>query len=590
MKNVLPTFFRSFKGRIIVPTMLILLALAIFISFYLSAIFSAYSEHLILEKVSVNANTLDRYLDEARLNTITAAVSLTNDPKVIQAIAKRDRKEILRLLETAPELYRVNYFSITDAVGTIIARTNEPNTFGDSVADLETISGAMAGQVVSAFEDGKTVRVSIRTAVPAKDSNGKLVGIISAGVRFDDDKEVETLKELMNSEVTVFLGNKRVATTITRFGGRVVGTLLDPKVARIVLEEKSEYDGNIHILGENYKTHYKPLINNAGEAFAAIVLASPLSGLKAASNKLVRRGLAICVIGLAVASTVLSYFLTIVSRPITILSNDTKHIASGHLGLDVQFQKDDEIGQLGKSLQNVVIIIRKLIEGINTMIYEHEHGNTEYCIDTEPFQGDYKVLAVNILDLAVLGIRDQLTGLANRRSFDNRLEIAWLHGIREKTPTSLLIIDIDNFRNYNDTYGHHQGDMALKTTANSICNCIKRDIDFVARWGSDKFIVLMPNTDTRGALSVAERVRTEISTATIPVIESIQSHKRKPKNIKALHEESLTACIGVSSQIPMKNTSVDDLLAGADEALMRAKESGNKNKIALKNDKTVAIF
>lgn len=586
------TFFKSFRGKIIFPTMLVLLALSVFTSFYLSIRFSAFTGNIVQEKIAANANSLNQYLQDAESNTVAAAISVAKDPQVIQAVGRRDRSGILKLVNSMPEIYRVSYLTFTDAKGVAIARTHEPDTFGDSLVGIYNIDGALEGRVSKSYATGGTIRLGIRTGVPIRDSGGRIIGAVSAGVRFDDDKEVERLKEMLGTEVTIFLEDKRIATTITRHGSRVVGTTLESRIAKTVLGEGQEYTGNARILGEDYMSYYKPIFNSDGQAFAAIFIGAPLAEMKSGANELVRSGLAMSIIGLAIAMVLQFLIIASVSRPISTLSRDTTHIAAGHLGLNVHINNEDEVGQLGKSIQEVVLIIRKLIEEINTMIYEHDHGNTDYCIDIDRFEGDYRILAANILDLAVLGIRDQLTGLANRRSFDNRLNIEWIRGIREKTATSLLIIDLDNFRHYNDTFGHHQGDAVLKAISMAICHCLKRDVDYVARWGSDKFIVLMPSTDARGALSVAERIRKEIEMIEFPDQKDHQIHQASQghaDNQKAAETENLTACIGVCSQIPMKNTSVDELVINADEALIKAKESG-KNRVALKNEKTIAIF
>ncbi|MDR0330778.1 MAG: diguanylate cyclase, partial [Chitinispirillales bacterium] len=104
-----------------------------------------------------------------------------------------------------------------------------------------------------------------------------------------------------------------------------------------------------------------------------------------------------------------------------------------------------------------------------------------------------------------LSMIDQLTEIANRRSFDNRLNQEWRRAIREKTPISLLMLDIDKFKTYNDTYGHLQGDIILRAVAKEIERSLKRPADFAARWGGEEFAALLGNTDAPGALKVAER-------------------------------------------------------------------------------------
>ena len=116
-----------------------------------------------------------------------------------------------------------------------------------------------------------------------------------------------------------------------------------------------------------------------------------------------------------------------------------------------------------------------------------------------------------------LSLLDQLTGIANRRSFDERLRLEWGRAIRTETPISILILDLDNFKTYNDTYGHMQGDMLLQAVAKLFAHELKRAGDFIARWGGEEFIALLAHTDWGGALDVAERIRMHVEDAVIPL-------------------------------------------------------------------------
>jgi len=212
-----------------------------------------------------------------------------------------------------------------------------------------------------------------------------------------------------------------------------------------------------------------------------------------------------------------------------------------------------------------VSILHKLLESIHVMIAEHEKGNIDYRFNTEEFLGDYKILAESVLELADFGMKDQLTGIPNRRSFDNRLDLEWKRAVREKAPISILIIDVDKFKNYNDTFGHQQGDAALQTVAMTIKQSVKRSIDFAARWGGEEFVVLLPATDSDGALKVAEKIRAAIENSIVPCDDD------KGKKI--------TVSIGASSRIPSKDALISELINKADSALYKAKETGRNRAV-----------
>ena len=163
---------------------------------------------------------------------------------------------------------------------------------------------------------------------------------------------------------------------------------------------------------------------------------------------------------------------------------------------------------------------------------------------------------------------DQLTKIPNRRSFDVKLQDEWNHAVRNKTPISILIADIDFFKNYNDKYGHLQGDTALQAISKVFKKTLKRSLDFVARWGGEEFIFLLPNTQQSGALGLAEKIRAGVESLDIP---------------SAGGMTNLTLSIGVNSLIPASNDSVDVFLSGADEALYSAKRNG-RNKVCFFGD------
>ena len=164
-----------------------------------------------------------------------------------------------------------------------------------------------------------------------------------------------------------------------------------------------------------------------------------------------------------------------------------------------------------------------------------------------------------------LSLEDALTGIPNRRRFDSAMETEWKSAIREKTPISLLMIDIDNFKRFNDDYGHQQGDMTLKTVAGIIKSSVKRPNDLAARWGGEEFTALLPKTDIDGALIVAENIRSKIENAEIPSVNGAEPLK-------------VTVSIGVSSITPAVKDSIFDFIRQADSALYNAKETG-RNKV-----------
>ena len=553
-------FKKSFKLKIIIPTVAIFVLLLIIINIFLSIRFSEISAELISDKLLVNANSLSQYLDNSTSNTRAAAVSMARYPRVARAFQERDREALLEIFTLAQELYGVNYFTLTDADGVVLARTHYPESYNDSVLNQQNVMDAKNGRVSSYFETGTLVQVSIRTGAPVYDADGTLIGIISAGIRFDTDDTVHSLKELLNSDVTVFLNDAKIATTISRDGHSLVGTKMDPHVANVVIGERREFSGEVEIFGERYASFYKPLFNAHNEAFATFFAGTPVEELIDRTNKYILDGITIGLIGLIVSVVLLYIIVSAISKPIIVLSQNMADIANGNLTVDIDVKNEDEIGALGKSLQKVAFILHKLLEGIKEMISEHERGNVAYSLNAEEFNGGYRTLVNDILALSTISTTDKLTDIPNRRSFDNRMVLEWNRAMRDKTPLSLMLMDLDHFKRYNDSFGHQQGDLALQTIAASITHILRRSTDFAARWGGEEFVVLLPVTDSEHAVHIAETVRAGIETTIIPCVKD--------------GADKVTVSIGVNTLIPTKDCSIDSFLEAADSALYKAKEAG----------------
>ncbi|MGI5879004.1 MAG: diguanylate cyclase domain-containing protein [Syntrophomonadaceae bacterium] len=163
-------------------------------------------------------------------------------------------------------------------------------------------------------------------------------------------------------------------------------------------------------------------------------------------------------------------------------------------------------------------------------------------------------------------IVDTLTGIANRRYFDKQLNGEWLRGRRNNTPLSLIIVDIDNFKLYNDNYGHLNGDKCLHRVAQALQNGVKRPTDLVARYGGEEFAILLPETELEGAAMLAESLRQQIINLSLP-------HAYSPVY------NQVTISLGVATVFP-HNIPASILVERADKALYRAKRNG-RNRVAL---------
>lgn len=178
------------------------------------------------------------------------------------------------------------------------------------------------------------------------------------------------------------------------------------------------------------------------------------------------------------------------------------------------------------------------------------------------------------LALEQIATHDSLTGLANRRLFERSLEIEFARGARQVSPVSLIMLDIDFFKRYNDAYGHVAGDHCLMQVAQVVKTCCQRKADLAVRYGGEEFAVLLPDTDINGALAIAGQIRRS-------VIDKHIIHSGSPTGY-------LTVSLGCYAFIPSGNDSLETFIHRADAALYQAKNAGRNRAAVLSLDSGIA--
>ena len=177
----------------------------------------------------------------------------------------------------------------------------------------------------------------------------------------------------------------------------------------------------------------------------------------------------------------------------------------------------------------------------------------------------HKLLDMNRV-LQRLSHVDGLTGLSNRRYLDEYLDMEWRRSARELSEFALLMVDVDNFKKYNDGFGHLAGDEVLKRVAQAVRDSLHRPADLAARFGGEEFVVVLPGTDANGARTVGERICRRVAALGVP-------HGTPGAGL------TVTVSIGGASVMPARGLHSSELLAAADAALYEAKHDGKNRAI-----------
>lgn len=167
-------------------------------------------------------------------------------------------------------------------------------------------------------------------------------------------------------------------------------------------------------------------------------------------------------------------------------------------------------------------------------------------------------------ELVRLAATDPLTGLSNRRVLDSRLDEEWLRARRNGSPLSVLFVDVDHFKGFNDTYGHAAGDEVLTAVAECIDSVVRRAVDLVARYGGEEFAVVLPETPAEGAAAVAEKIRRKVQGMKL--------------SFGASEHGTVTVSVGCATCLPAQGGSASGLMAAADAQLYAAKSAG-RNRV-----------
>jgi len=175
-------------------------------------------------------------------------------------------------------------------------------------------------------------------------------------------------------------------------------------------------------------------------------------------------------------------------------------------------------------------------------------------------------LAAANRELEKLSRQDGLTGIANRRYFDSYLVTEVRRGARERQPLSLILSDVDHFKAFNDCYGHQAGDDCLRRVAAALSSAGRRPADLAARYGGEEFAIVLPGTVLEGAVDVAQAVSRVIGSLAIP-------------HARSAADKNVTLSQGIVSLIPEKETSSEDLIQRADQALYLAKQQGRNRYV-----------
>jgi diguanylate cyclase (GGDEF)-like protein len=259
------------------------------------------------------------------------------------------------------------------------------------------------------------------------------------------------------------------------------------------------------------------------------------------------------------------------AKPIIGLSKASQKIAQGDFSPQVRAPRILELSTLADSFTQMSQEIqesRQQLEDYSRSLEQKVSDRTQALQQEVQFRTEAEVALQSANEeLQRLAYLDGLTQIANRRKFDERLSQEWRRLKRDQLPLSLILCDVDYFKQYNDSYGHQVGDDCLYKVAYVLAIAARRPPDLAARYGGEEFAVLLPNTSLEGAVEVAKKIQVQIKALQLP-------HQRSGVS------QYVTVSFGVASMIPAETKTPEQFLAQVDRALYQAKVEG-RDRIAV---------
>ena len=394
--------------------------------------------------------------------------------------------------------------------------------------------------VGEAYKDDALNKMAMLIAVPIKAQDSRFLGVLAVKVNFGTIEEILKRSPLGKTGQAYLISQDRTVIATSRSRSSVLmkvklpfDTLQSVSEMETALEEYRDSDGK-EVIGT---------LRQMSQLDWGVVAQIGKEEVYAQTVGIRIMTMTIC-LGLLLTIGLTAYFLGLtIVRPLDRLTNGAAKVAAGNLEVKLAVVGHSEVGYLTEVFNDMVARLREgrgALASINKTLTEKNE------------------------ELRNLSITDSLTGLHNRRHFMEVLANEVARARRHKLPFSVMMIDTDHFKKYNDTFGHQAGDDLLKKIG-SICRQSLRNIDYAARYGGDEFIVLLPGTGSEGAFEVGDRIRQRVAAETLS---------------GETERAAVTLSIGLATFRSAHAETLETIIASADSALYHAKRAG-RNQVVL---------
>ena len=338
-----------------------------------------YTSEVSVSQARSSAQTLENEIRELEEHSLLHAKTVADNANLVSAVFSKDTGTIENILAAAIENYGVDFAIIANKSGEVVYSNIESLSLTDTAVQ-EILTSTQGGEERTLLDTSITSRFSAFSFVPMK-ASGAIIGSLALGYALDDEEIVDGIKDVLGDDVTIFLGDTRISTTVLKDGKRVVGTKASAAVVESVLKRGESFTGSVAIEGMPYIAYYLPLKNPAGDVIGILFGGTPQARTQAVVNQLI---LVYAIIGVAVLA-LMALLLTVytrraISRPLGKLLAMARQIASGNLNVRLGITSRNEIGELAEAFTEMSGSLNEMIAGIDEASAQIEEGARQMSV------------------------------------------------------------------------------------------------------------------------------------------------------------------------------------------------------------------
>lgn len=405
--------FTSIKTQMIIAVSLLILLTATTIAVPAIYFFSNNLEAVYSETANKGVEGLKNELEQRRTDAMRDVTVLAKNPSVIRAMQEKGAADaLIRVLAPSVKEFNMDFLTVTDESGKVIVRIHDQSK-GDNIAKQLNVQKALSGTVFGAIEEGPVIKFSARAGAPVQDEQGKIIGVISGGYDITKDAFLDQVKKLYGTDVTIFLGNERVATTLLKDGKRVIGTELNEQISTVVLKQGQNYKVRADILGMDYFTSYLPLLGKDDKPIGVLFAGVSTDSFIAERTKMVFT-IALIALGVSCLGAVCALYIAgKISNPIKAMLGNVQEVAAGNLtGEEIFVSSMNEIGQLGIEFNKMNKRLKELILQVSQATEQVSASSEELTASAQQSAQASNQVAAAIAQVAQ-GSEKQLTAVDN---------------------------------------------------------------------------------------------------------------------------------------------------------------------------------